>query len=489
MEPKSGLLEKIARRGRRGSLIVPFFVMLVLSILLMVPTMAWATATPSADEVEFVRLLNEYRAANGAGPLLISDALSLAAYKHNRDMATYKFFSHTTVNSNYFPVGSQPWDRMRAVGYNYNTTMAENLAGGYPTAAEAFKAWKNSAGHNRNMLDPAFKVIGVSLYFVADTAYGYFWTTDFGGYVDPSAHSPSTGPAPAYSTIAGPDRYATAIMISQKAYPKGAPAAFVVKGDNFPDALAAAPLATAYGGPVILTPSTGLTQVVKDELKRLNPREVFHIGLPVKFEAELQALLPNATIKSVRGKDRYETATLLADELKKKRGLVEKVVVVPGDNFPDALSAAPLAASKGWAIMLTPASGPMPEVTSAKIKELGIGSALVVGNYVKPPATVKDVVYKVGKDRYDTAAQIAVYAKSQGLSFAHVALVTGENYPDALVVGPYLVPVKGILLLTRPTRLPTYINEQLLANRDGIEKVDFVGLPSGVAGETKTLLQ
>jgi len=469
--------------------IVPFFVMLVLSILLMVPAMAWATSTSSTDEVEFVRLLNQYREANGAGPLLISDTLSLAAYKHNRDMATYKFFSHTTAKSSYFPVGSQPWDRMRAVGYDYNTTMAENLAGGYPTAAEAFKAWKNSAGHNRNMLDPVFKVIGVSRHFAADTAYGYFWTTDFGAFIDPSAHGTSTGPAPAYTTITGTDRYATAILISQKAYPKGAPAVFVVKGDNFPDALAAAPLATAYGGPVILTPSTGLTQAVKDELRRLNPYKVFYIGLPAKFEAELQALLPKATIKTVRGKDRYETATLLADELENKLGRIDKVVIAPGDKFPDALSVAPLAASKGWAIMLAPASGPLPEVTSAKIKELGIGSALVVGSYVKPPATVKEVLYKVGKDRYHTSAQIAVYAKSQGLSFTHVALATGENYPDALVVGPYLVPLKGILLLTQPTGLPTYINDQLMANRDGIEKLDFVGLPGGVTGQTKILLQ
>jgi len=471
---------------------VALFATLALLILLMAPAMAWATGTtaPTAtEEVEFVRLINQYRVANGAGPLLVSDPVALAAFKHNRDMATYGFFSHTTAKSSVFPVGSQPWDRMRATGYNYNTTMAENLAGGYPTAAEAFNAWKNSPGHNRNMLDPDFKVIGVSLFFAPDTSYGWFWTTDFGAYVDPSAHGTSTGPAPNYSTIKGDDRYLTAIMISQKAYPKGAPAVFLVKGDNFPDALAAAPLATAYGGPVILTPSTGLTPAVKDELKRLNPNKIFYIGLPAKLESELQALLPNAIIKTVRGKDRYETATMLADELKNKLGRIDKVVITPGDKFPDALSVAPLAASKGWAIMLAPATGPLPGVTSAKIKELGITKALVVGSYVKPPATVTEVVYKVGKDRYQTSAQIAVYAKSQGLSFAHVALATGENYPDALVVGPYLVPQKGILLLTQSTYLPGYINDQLIANRDGIDQLDFVGLPNGVTGQTKALLQ
>lgn len=53
---------------------------------------------------------------------------------------------------------------------------------------------------------------------------------------------------PTYRAITGTDRYATAIMVSKKAYPLGAPVVCVVKGDDFPDALAAAPLAFAQGG-------------------------------------------------------------------------------------------------------------------------------------------------------------------------------------------------------------------------------------------------
>ncbi|MBU2601943.1 MAG: cell wall-binding repeat-containing protein, partial [Actinobacteria bacterium] len=85
---------------------------------------------------------------------------------------------------------------------------------------------------------------------------------------------------PIYRTLTGTDRYETAILVSRQAYPSGAPAVCVVKGDNFPDALAAAPLAFAFGGPVILTPSGGLTPAVKAELKRLKPGKVFFIGLP-----------------------------------------------------------------------------------------------------------------------------------------------------------------------------------------------------------------
>jgi len=85
---------------------------------------------------------------------------------------------------------------MKAGGYNYNTCMGENIAAGYSTAAAVFEAWKKSSGHNANMLKAEFKVIGISLKVVPGTTYTYYWTTDFGGYVDPSAHNPggSSGP-------------------------------------------------------------------------------------------------------------------------------------------------------------------------------------------------------------------------------------------------------------------------------------------------------
>ncbi len=284
---------------------------------------------------------------------------------------------------------------------------------------------------------------------------------------------------PIYTTLTGADRYETAILVSKQAYPSGAPAVALVKGDDFPDALSAAPLAYAFGGPVILTPSGGLTSAVKAELKRLKPGKVFFIGLPESVRPSLVDAVGSADIVTIRGKDRYETAALLAAELKTKVGTVEKFVLAPGNKFPDALSVAPLAAKKGWPILLTPqASGSLPKVTSAQIKALGATSALVVGTYEKPPGI--QVVSKVGKDRYDTSALIAEYGKSLGLSFAHLALATGENYPDALVAGPYLAKGGGVLLLTHPDYVPSYVRTQLVNNRDAMTWVELIGMADSV---------
>ena len=99
------------------------------------PVAAQAYSTYTAAEQEFLGLINQYRQANGLGTLLISDVLSDSAEKHNKDMGTYTFFDHTTQNSDYFPVGSSPWDRMAICGYNYNTSKGENIAAGYASAA------------------------------------------------------------------------------------------------------------------------------------------------------------------------------------------------------------------------------------------------------------------------------------------------------------------------------------------------------------------
>ncbi len=294
--------------------------------------------------------------------------------------------------------------------------------------------------------------------------------------------------APTFSQFVGPDRYETAILISKKAYPGGATNVFLVKGDNFPDALAAAPLAKAYDGPVILTPSGGLTPAVKAELTRLNPGKVFFIGLQDSLKPAILQAVSGVKIETIRGVDRYDTAARLADALVAKIGTPSRIVLVAGDKFPDALSVAPLAGNKGWPILLTPQAGPLPNYTRDKIVSLGVTQALRVGTYVGLPAGVA-VVSKVGTDRYDTSAQVAQYGDMQGLSYAHLAVATGENYPDALVVGPYLAKDGGILLLTHPTALPSPIRTQLVLNRDWIGQVDFPGLPAGMISIVKGVVE
>ena len=110
-------------------------------------------------------------------------------------MARYNFFAHETLGSSYFPVNSEPWDRMALSGYDYpESSRAENLAAGYETAEKAFEAWRTSPGHNANMLDANQKVIGIARIHDPDSYYGWSWTTDFGSELDLTSHAPGESP-------------------------------------------------------------------------------------------------------------------------------------------------------------------------------------------------------------------------------------------------------------------------------------------------------
>src|SRR5690606_616973 len=78
--------------------------------------------------------------------------------------------------------------------------------------------------------------------------------------------------------LGGADRYQTALLISQYAYPSGAPAGFVATGSNFPDALAAAPVAGLTGGPLLLVPPTAAPPGVLAEITRLGADRIMVLG-------------------------------------------------------------------------------------------------------------------------------------------------------------------------------------------------------------------
>jgi len=94
---------------------------------------------------------------------------------------------------------------MCAFGYCYNTWKGENIAAGYSDAQSTFTQWQNACdpdstgactyAHRQNMLNPGFKVFGIGRVYNASATYRWYWTTDFGAYVDQtigSTISPST---------------------------------------------------------------------------------------------------------------------------------------------------------------------------------------------------------------------------------------------------------------------------------------------------------
>ncbi|MFL0194582.1 cell wall-binding repeat-containing protein [Clostridium sp. WILCCON 0269] len=266
--------------------------------------------------------------------------------------------------------------------------------------------------------------------------------------------------------IWGSDRYATAIEVSKSGWANGSEYAVLANGENFPDALSAAPLAKKYNAPILLNPGSTLDSRVEDELKRLGVKQVFIIGgsavVPDSVKNRLEAL----NIKTTRlwGQDRYETSIKIAEQL----DFNGEVSVANGENFPDALSISPIAAQKSMPVILTP-SNTLPDVVAKYIKSNKITKSYIIGE----DDVVSDKILNSfpnseriwGSSKYDT--NIAVLRRFQNeLNFDKIYMANGENFPDALS-GSALAAKNStcVLLVSDYIGLPT-------------EKFSFDKLPS-----------
>ena len=77
--------------------------------------------------------------------------------------------------------------------------------------------------------------------------------------------------------LAGPDRYATAVAVSNGTFTT-AETVFIATGLTFPDALGGGPVAGALPGPLLLVPGTAVPPSVATELRRLDPDSVIILG-------------------------------------------------------------------------------------------------------------------------------------------------------------------------------------------------------------------
>ena len=131
------------------------------------PVEAAPNASVSAIEKEVLDLTNAERQKAGLAPLQTDSNLMNSARQKSTDMATNKYFSHTS------PTHGSPFDQMKANGVSYKSA-AENIAMGQRTAEEVVKGWMESPGHKENILTPDFTHIGIGY-----DENGNYWTQQF----------------------------------------------------------------------------------------------------------------------------------------------------------------------------------------------------------------------------------------------------------------------------------------------------------------------
>ncbi|MCY9430898.1 CAP domain-containing protein [Bacillus spizizenii] len=106
-----------------------------------------APSSVSAYEKKVVELTNAERQKQGLKPLQIDETLSKSARAKSQDMKDKNYFDHQS------PTYGSPFDMMKSFGISYKTA-GENIAKGQKTPEEVVKAWMNSEGHRKNILNP-----------------------------------------------------------------------------------------------------------------------------------------------------------------------------------------------------------------------------------------------------------------------------------------------------------------------------------------------
>jgi uncharacterized protein YkwD len=143
-----------------------------------VPGSNWGTPDTSFA-AQVLTLVNQHRTAMGLSALSTSPTLTASAQWKSLHMAYYGYMDH---NDPAPPVARTWVDRIVACGYTSFFTAGENIAYGYQTPQAVMDAWLNSPGHRANIESPSYAAIGIGAVRASNGLW--FWTQDFGSFVD-----------------------------------------------------------------------------------------------------------------------------------------------------------------------------------------------------------------------------------------------------------------------------------------------------------------
>jgi len=160
----------------------------------------------------------------------------------------------------------------------------------------------------------------------------------------------------AVTRLAGENRYGTAMAIADEVIRLNGDAydgtCFVATGLNYPDALAASPVAAARWWPIVLEPAAGQMYWPTGATDAVVLGGTGAVSSSV--ENSLASLLGGAGVTRIGGVNRYDTAARVA-EFGAASGMTwDGVGIATGGAFPDALSGGAMQGALGSVMLLTP---------------------------------------------------------------------------------------------------------------------------------------
>jgi putative cell wall-binding protein len=334
--------------------------------------------------------------------------------------------------------------------------------------------------------------------------------------------------SPSVRVVAGPaiperlssaNRYSTAVAIARAGFDADGDAAngtdwtgvtdiVIASGEDraAADPLAASGLCWRYDAPLFLVSSYAVTSEVKAAVREIadqnaaaapGGRIVVHIvggpgSVPDARYSDIAASVGASRLapdRVISVGNRYDLAAAISRRMEESGGKPPVVLIANGadaNKFFDALALSPIAAKKGYPILLVSATS-VPAATASRISEIkadnpGFDKTVVGGG----PATVSDAVKASlsaerwwGANRYTTAIDIADHAiASSWLSDWTVGVAA--KLPDALTGGSMVGRRGGVLLVTSGTSLTPETGTWLSTHKASVSACYVFGGPASV---------
>ena len=260
----------------------------------------------------------------------------------------------------------------------------------------------------------------------------------------------------------GSNRYETAILVSKQCYPKTTKNVVLVSGETYADALVAAPMASSFDAPILLTPKSALNDATLKEIQRLNAKTVYIVGGEGAVSKNVETTLTSKgfTVKRVYSstvRNRYGTAVYVAANIDISRGGEgpTDVFIASANGYADTLCIGNIASVKNAPILYINQQGTLDGATKYylngvkdKIKNVYIiGGTGVVGKQAETELAQYGTVKRIaGANRYETCLEVNKYFAGE-LTGKGLCVTTGMNYPDALSGGVFAGIQKTPILL------------------------------------------
>ena len=314
---------------------------------------------------------------------------------------------------------------------------------------------------------------------------------------DPGQSVSTSNPVNLVERLDGADRIETAIQVSRWSWDDASPSApaarqadmaVLARADdrgNGADALAGTALARQLKGgrgPLLLTDTGALDPRTLAEMKRvLKPGAfVYVLGQTQAISDHAVDQITQAGFRPFRigGRDRYETAVDIAETIVPTYTHDPvTILTATGLNFPDALAAGAVAASRPNTVVVLTDDKVMPTPTLNFLNAVSQRTVFGVGGQgVAALQSVNIPAAPVfGADRFVTASMVA-HTFFGGPQL--VGIATGYKFPDALAGGVLAGSAGGPLLLTGPTALPTETADYLRHASGSVSDAVMFGGPA-----------